>query len=649
MTTPSPLESRLAIIERNLAALSAELAAIRAELSANPNEASTAGTSQPLPPRTQPPSLARSPRGGLPKLDLSSGDVERLLGRYGMLGIAVLAAVAAVGTFLSWAISHGYLSLGPGARVLIGLAFAVAIGVWGMRLRRSERSFGSSMLGLALVIVQVCAYAAGPAFHLVPIWLAFVGATVTSWALAVFAHGENEEPLWCVGFGGAAVAPFVTSSGPGNVYALVAYGAVLLVAACFAINRRAWPIAWRVFYLASALFVIAASALVWSRRAPTFLVAFALPFVIGAAGVLPFAPQSSMRGALRWLALLAVFATLAAHPSYRVDMWTIAGAFVLAAGLWLLLVDRQAGVPQSSVLLRVAEWRSLLEWIDAAVIPSMFSLQATKMIALAVNPAAAWFALALVFVAFAWRRTVGSLRDAAALAAVMFALGGIAALSLEFPLARIAALVALGLATLELHKVRPTRSWLSAGAALLIFAAVLSATAMLDRPAYRFVPFATEESAAALVVALALVAVARYWRSLLTATRAAMGPRPEWTYAATLKLEVQAVTVAPWLWMFTWVLIELSMAFSASASMLLLVTYFAATAVGCVAAGRARRAPRVRQLGLGLALVSAATAVYGASTYFDFAARIAAYLVTSAFLLGIAYWYRRPGATPAAA
>jgi hypothetical protein len=163
------------------------------------------------------------------------------------------------------------------------------------------------------------------------------------------------------------------------------------------------------------------------------------------------------------------------------------------------------------------------------------------------------------------------------------------------------------------------------------------------------VPFATEESAAALVVALALVAVARFWRALLTATRAAMGPRPEWTYAAALKLEVQVVTVAPWLWLFTWVLIELSMAFSASASMLLLVTYFAATAVGCVAAGRARRAPRVRQLGLGLALVSAATAVYGASTYFDFAARIVAYLVTSAFLLGIAYWYRRPGATPAAA
>jgi hypothetical protein len=64
----------------------------------------------------------------------------------------------------------------------------------------------------------------------------------------------------------------------------------------------------------------------------------------------------------------------------------------------------------------------------------------------------------------------------------------------------------------------------------------------------------------------------------------------------------------------------------------------------CVAVGRARRAARVRQVGLVLALGAASTAFYGASSYFDFGARILAYLVTSAFLLGIAYWYRRPGA-----
>ena len=85
------------------------------------------------------------------------------------------------------------------------------------------------------------------------------------------------------------------------------------------------------------------------------------------------------------------------------------------------------------------------------------------------------------------------------------------------------------------------------------------------------------------------------------------------------------------------------------ASTLLLVTYFAATGVACVAAGRSRSSSRLRQVGLALAVVAAATAVYGAHEYFDFGARILADLVISAFLLGIAYWYRRPGAEPSPA
>ena len=85
------------------------------------------------------------------------------------------------------------------------------------------------------------------------------------------------------------------------------------------------------------------------------------------------------------------------------------------------------------------------------------------------------------------------------------------------------------------------------------------------------------------------------------------------------------------------------MAFSPSTSTLLLVVWYAVTAVVCVGVGRAKSPSRLRQLGLVLAVVTAVTALYGASTYFETGARITAYLVTAAFLLGIAYWYRRPG------
>jgi hypothetical protein len=572
-----------------------------------------------------------------------------MLGRYGMLGIAVMAAVAAVGTFLSWAISHGYLSLGPGARVLAGLAFAAVVGAWGITLRRRERSFGSSMLGLALVIVQVCAYAAGPSFHLVPTVVAFAGATATSWALAMFAHGEGDEPLWCVGFGGAALAPFVTSDGHGSVYALVLYAAVVLLAACFAISHREWPVAWRVFYAGAALFVLGAESLARAVGTTAILTTFALPFVVGVAGVLPFAPQSRKRGVLRWLAVLAVLVTGVAYPVTVGDRLMVTGALIFAVALWLLLIDRHAGVPQSSVFVSGRERPSVLDWLDAALIPMAFSLRAVGAVGAAANPEFVWLATTALFVAFAWRRAVGALRDASAFSAAALAIGAIAALPLELPAGRVAALVAVGLAALAMHGARPSRSWLAMGGALVIFAATLSLAALTGRPVYRFTPFETEPSATALIVLMGLVVVARFWRAIRVATRVSMGEQPEWTYAGSLKLLVRVVTLAPWIWGFVWGLVELAMAFSPSASTLLLVTYFAASAVACVAAGRARHAPRLRQTGLALGLVAAGTAVYGANTYFDFGARIAAYLVTSAFLLGIAYWYRRPGAAPAAA
>ncbi|HEY9229082.1 MAG TPA: hypothetical protein VIP11_20695, partial [Gemmatimonadaceae bacterium] len=121
MTIPPPLDERLANAEAALVQLTRELAAIRAELGTRP-------VGEPIDPSRAAGFPPRKP--ARPTRELRSSDVERLLGRYGMLAIAVLAAVAAVGTFLSWAISQGYLTLGPTARVVLGLAFAGAIGIW---------------------------------------------------------------------------------------------------------------------------------------------------------------------------------------------------------------------------------------------------------------------------------------------------------------------------------------------------------------------------------------------------------------------------------------------------------------------------------------------------------------------------------------
>jgi hypothetical protein len=397
-----------------------------------------------------------------------------------------------------------------------------------------------------------------------------------------------------------------------------------------------------VFYLASGLFAIAAAAQAHTAGLPGYVAAFALPFVVAMGGVIPFAPVTRKRGALRWLALLAVTGSLAAHGPWATTSVYAAG-MIAAACLWLGIVDRNAEVAQSSILERARALPVFLDWIDAAGVPLLLCAQAVNLLDRPLDCAVAYAVILAALLVFMWRRAVSPLRDAAAFATVVSAIGAIDFIGVELPTGRVAAFLGIALASLAMHKLRPSRSWVAMGGLVLLSAAGLATSALTVRPIYAFTPFMTEASLAALLVTIALVIVARFWYWLRVATRASIVDRAEWTYAGTLRYVVRGVTVAPWVWAFIWVMIELAMAYSASTATLLLVTYFAATAVACVAAGRARRSARLRQTGLALALVAAGTACFGATSYFDLGTRIAAYLVTSAFLLGIAYWYRRPG------
>ena len=623
------LESRIDRLERSVIALSQDIAAIRETLAARSAPARPLDKPDviPLRPKAAPPRRARVLGEGL--------DLERLLGRYGMLGIAVLAAAAAVGTFLSWAISRGYLTLPPAARIVVGLLFAAGIAAWGLRLRRRERSFGSSLLGLALVVVLVCAYAAGPGLAVIPEWLAFGGAIVVSWALAVFARRENDEPLWCVAFGGAAIAPFVTSSGKGNIYGLVVYAASVLIAACYAIGPRPWNIAWRVFFAAATLLTTTAATVSRSHGLSGFLFALALPVAAALGGVLPFAPSSRQRAALRWLWILAGVTTFAAPVGRAVA--PIVGAALFATFVaWLVVLDWMSNVEQSSVFEANRGRTSRLDWIDAAALPLLLALRTTFALREILPIGAAYSVEVFGLLLFSWRRTLSATRDAAVAALLILAVAALYALHPEAPTAEVVGILALALGALALHSARPSMTWVAGSVVLIVNAGAVATLALLNRSAYTFPPFATEPSLAALCVTIALVVVSRARTRLRAAMDAVRSSRDS-------DLGRLIVVVAPWAWAFGWGFLELAMAFSKSTSTLLLVVYFAACAVFGVALGHRRQSAGVRKTGLALALVSAGTAVYGATSFFVVGMRVLAYLVISAFLLGIAYWYRRPG------
>lgn len=641
------LEARLARLEESVIRLSEELAAVRAELAgralASPTSPALSVPRRPSAPPRKVSEARAAPRRIARSLYLGeSVDVERLLGRYGMLGIAVLAAAAAVGTFLSWAVSHGYLTLPPRARVLVGLTFAAAVAAWGIRLRRTERSFGSSLLGLSLVIVLVCAYAAGPGLAAIPEWLAFAGAMLVSWALAVFARSENDEPLWCVAFAGAAITPFVTSSGKANLYGLVAYAASVLIAACFAVGARPWIIARRVFYAASALLAITGAVVSRAHGLSGFLAAFALPVVTAVAGVIPFAAANRKRAALRWQWILVAAAGFFSPPGH--DTALVVSAVLLAsAALWLAIVDHASDIEQSSILERNQRRTVLLDWIDAAVLPLILCFQAASAISPVAPTTVVYAIAAAMLIGFAWRRAVGSARDASVCAFLIAIAAGTSALRLESPAGVVLALLAIGLAALVLDKARPSASWVVGGGLAILLAAATSAWALFERPAFTRPPFATEASFTALCVAIALWLTTRLYGARADAIAAGHSLRGARADASDRELERALVVASPWAWAFLWGYLELSIAFSRSTSTLLLVVYFAACAVAGVAIGHMRQSSGARRVGLGLALLAAATAVYGARSFFEVGMRVLAYLVTSAFLLGIAYWYRRPG------
>jgi hypothetical protein len=160
-----------------------------------------------------------------------------------------------------------------------------------------------------------------------------------------------------------------------------------------------------------------------------------------------------------------------------------------------------------------------------------------------------------------------------------------------------------------------------------VMASVATLMLLVEQPAYAYMPFATRASATAFAVAVCWAIAAR------------LAPR----IPIDKGHSIDVAPIAAWGWAFIWVHQEIARAISPTISTLLLVTYYASTSVVAVGIGRGRSIAWLRHAGLLLGLAAAFTAMWEARRLEAVWARIAVYLVTSVFLLGIAYWYRRRG------
>jgi len=540
--------------------------------------------------------------------------LEALVGRYGTLALAAFTILMGVGAFIGWAVRNGLI--GPELRVALGVVAAAVVAFVGWRLRRGESPrFGNVLLALALAIMHVVCWGAGPLLQLVPAAVALGVAAAASAGLAALALAEEDQALFNVGFGGALLAPFVTSSDTGDAVVLLMYGALVLGAGMRAMRDREWSKTPFVLglgimaYTAAASGQLAASE-VWVRASAPSM------FAVAMAWLSLLLVQGKPRERLAVASLLAATGALSAMPdrnAVAVVRYSIA-ALVTATGF---VVGRAPGVEW---VVRVA---SALLLPMAGFIVALQSLRDVASVG-GVATAAAWAAACAIA---AYHNLDGARPWHAFMAA---AIGGFTlafyfeneAVAFAIGIAVYGATVAILMRRLEQRGVGlATFLWLSVGATVAFME--------LDgRARWLTTPFLTPPSAAALAVCAAWLTFS--WHAARTG--AADG-------GVTGTSTGMLVRVLGGILTFLWIHAELSRTVSIDVATFLLVAYYAVSGVVAIGIGRWRGIPLLRQLGLALSVFAAFKALAETASL-SIGWKVGGYLLAGGFLLAVAYWYR---------
>jgi uncharacterized membrane protein len=630
------LNERLELLERAVGELAREVRALRAAVSRIEASHDSAPSTRPEtvraavldPPTSVPdavpvavpvapvavPSSASERRSGAERR--ASIDFESLIGRYGTLALASLTILMGAGAFLRWAIANG--KIGPELRVTLGALGAVALGFVGWRLReRGSKRFGSTLIALALALVHVVAWGAGPYLQLVPSWVALGIAAAASVAVAALAWFGDEEALFSVGVGGALIAPFVTSRSSGSVVVLLIYGYVVLATGLAALRGRTWRTA-----------LIVATAGCWLYTGV-------------ATDATSYGPQSRLQDAPAIFALAVAWtAIILTRGAWGARI--ARSAIVALFGALAVAVTNDSTAPNILVLAAIGTLTAYAA-VHAGLVredgvqPQPLFTGAVLPIALgalAVD-AAANTATARSLVAVGWTLAAAAAayqQPAARPTHVMVA--GIASgaaifLALESITVKASIALAAHAAALAALLRRERTKLLGVPIALSLTVSTLWAFTLLDRRvAYEYTPFLTSAS-------LAAAAVAAAW--LITSWNAA---RVELRDGGLGTAETRtAVRLAGVVVTFLWGNEELSRAYSPDVSTFLSIGYYAVVGVAAIFIGRARGIRVLRHVGLGLAIFAALKAISEASSL-AIGIRVGSYLLAGLFLLAVAYWYR---------
>ena len=545
-------------------------------------------------------------------------NLEALVGRYGTLALAALTILMGVGAFLNWAIRNGVI--GPELRVALGAVAALVMGALGIRLRKGDSPrFGSVLLALALAIVHVVCWGAGPLLHLVPDVVALGLALAASAGLAILALREEDQSLFNVGFGGALLAPFVTASGRGDAVLLLLYGALVIAAGMRAMRDREWSKTPLVLAIGVAWYTVTSTDQLMRSESWPRATAPAI-FSLAVSWLSLILVRGKPRERVANVALLALFGALAALHNEPSIIWP---RYVLAA--LLTLTGFLVGTGERNRGLRAVTGGLLFPFAGLCIVLLNLDDATTAAGAIATS---LW---AVASVGAAYFNRDGE-RHTHAFTATAF--GGLA-LALPLGETRVPYVVATAgygaAVTVLMRRFRLTGVGIAVFAWLVV-GALVAFYELAHRTPFTYPPFLTSASAAAAAISGAWLFFS--WHAARTAL-----PAPTQSF----DLPRGALRILGGVVAFLWVHEELAHAVSNDVATFLLVAYYATSGIVAIGIGRWREIAVLRQLGLALA-VFAAFKIMLESSGLTIGWRVAGFMLAGLFLLGVAYWYRAAGA-----
>lgn len=629
MATPEDQSARIEALERQVARLTAEFAAMRSSTSPEPS-----ATRPPSPEETSPSPEQVRIQGAAERIyrsaartsvpTLSGDQIESLIGRYGTLLGAALLILMAVGVLVEVAVSRGFFT----ATVRVGMGALAALLVGGAGLvfrRRGEVRYGDVLLSIALAIVDLVAWGAGPRLHIVSSTLALVVIEVVAMAIAALALHDDNEFLFSVAVGGALSAPFVTSTGGGTPLMLLGFGAAVLASSLRAVRNPGWRRAFALLVAGAATYVLAAAAL---PMGPEWYVPHLIPAFAGVCGLV---------------------ALLTAPIDWRGDL---ARSF-LATGLLGVAIgwDRGASAPLANMMLLAIVLAALthaalwvrqpppLHWVASALILPLLSFGVAYPPLHERSGAAVvfWAWAAVAAVAWQGERRRGELERAGAHLLSAGVMGAIAITTglWDMPLPLVAALGGWGVALSLVVRDESSPLPLAALALSLGGACASAIDQLASRQAYVYKPFLTRSSASALCAVAALAASAELIGRTDERGAAPPGLR-QWADRPMRLGVVIGFTIL-------WGRMELAHAFSRDLSTFLLIFYYAACGLATIVAGRWLAVQRLRMAGLAMALYAAVKAMIEVTALDGVGIRVGSYGAVGLFLLGAGYLYRVRG------